>query len=1026
MMKPASKSIHLPWLGMVFLVMALLAAGGYHRISIDTDIVASLPTNEPVIADAAYIFKHHPVKDRIAIDIAIPESNPDRLVAISTRVEQALADSGLFEAVGFEDTRQGVTDLVFQVTRQLPQLFTAIELEQNIHPLLSAPSIRKSLAGAMQGLHGLEGIGQAELISRDPLGLRNLILADLTRLLPQTTGRIYKQKLISEDGKHCLVLAAPRHSGTDTRYAVRIAALIQHVGVAPAITGDGVTLTPVGAYRAALDNETIIRKDVGRALIGATVGIALLLLLGFARPFIGLLALVPALAGTSLAFFIFAHFNDHISIMVLGFGGAIISITVDHGIAFLLFVDSGQETTGHQAYREIKAIGLLAALTSVGAFAILGLSGFPVFRQLGLFTALGIGFSFLFVHTVFPHVLPGLHGKTPEKPRLLSRLIDRAAAGGKKSAFAALILAAAMPLACDLRFNTDLNAMNSISRSTRAADAMMQATWGNIFNRVHLLVEADSITKLKHKNDRLLEVLEQESAAGNLTGGITAARFFPGPRRAAGNRAAWQSFWHPQRIARVSAILASEGARLGFTKTAFDPFFKVLNEPAANPAVPTIPTALYPLLGLSADPETGRYRQVTSLSPGLAYDGSRLYARLADFVKIFDPALFSARLGELLFATFLKMLLIVGVGVIFLLLIFFADLKLTLLALLPLLFSFSCTLGTLGLMGRQLDIPALMLAIIIFGMGVDYTLFMVRAYQRYQEFSHPLFGLTRMAIFMAAASTLVGFGVICGAEHNTLKSAGIISFLGIGYCLIGAFVILPPCLKSRFENPSEHDAPEDMDPAARYRRMEAYPRLFARFKLKHDPMFAELNDLLPDGDRIRRIIDIGCGFGVPGSWLLKRFPSARLYGIEPQPDRVRVAALALGSRGQIARGAAPAIPPAPDSVDLALMLDMHHFLNDVDWQLTLTRIREKLATHGLLVVRAIIPPTRSRPWAWWFENLKMKLNRTPAFYRSRARTTDLIQAAGFQIEKQAPSGRHEELHWFLARPTTAKPKDGGS
>ena len=587
-----------------------------------------------------------------------------------------------------------------------------------------------------------------------------------------------------------------------------------------------------------------------------------------------------------------------------------------------------------------------------------------------------------------------------------------------------MILAAAMPLAFNLHFNTDLNAMNSISQATHAADARMQATWGNIFQRVHLLVEADSLPELQQKNDRLLDFLEQESAAGRLTGGMTAARFFPGPRRAADNRAAWQSFWQPQRIGALRAVLESEGARLGFAKTAFEPFFKILNNPFADVAPGTIPTALFPLLGLSAEPETGRFRQVTGITPGHAYDGPRLYTRLAEFVKIFDPALFSDRLGEMLFDTFLKMLLIVGAGVVVLLLIFFADIKLTLLALGPLLFSFSCTLGTLGLLGRQLDIPALMLAIIIFGMGVDYTLFMVRAYQRYQAYSHPLFGLTRMAVFMAAASTLIGFAVICGAEHNTLKSAGVVSFLGIGYCLLGAFIILPPLLKSRFENDPDPAAGQVLDPVARYRQMEAYPRLFARFKLKYDPMFAELDSLLPNHDGIQRIIDIGCGYGVPGSWLLTRYPSARLYGIEPDPDRVRVAALALGNRGQITKGAAPGIPDVPGLADLALMLDMHHFLDDTEWQLTLARLREKLTAKGCLVVRAVIPPTRPRPWAWWFENLKMKLYQAPAFYRSSTRTAALINAAGFEIETQAPSGKHGELYWFVARPAGTASQDG--
>ena len=91
---------------------------------------------------------------------------------------------------------------------------------------------------------------------------------------------------------------------------------------------------------------------------------------------------------------------------MLGFGGAIISITVDHGICYLLFLDRPEATTGRTASREVWSVGLLAALTTVGAFATLGLSGFAIFVQLGTFTALGIGYAFLFVHAIFPKIFP--------------------------------------------------------------------------------------------------------------------------------------------------------------------------------------------------------------------------------------------------------------------------------------------------------------------------------------------------------------------------------------------------------------------------------------------------------------------------------------------------------------------------------------------------------------------------------------------------------------------------------------------
>jgi predicted RND superfamily exporter protein len=51
---------------------------------------------------------------------------------------------------------------------------------------------------------------------------------------------------------------------------------------------------------------------------------------------------------------------------------------------------------------------------------------------------------------------------------------------------------------------------------------------------------------------------------------------------------------------------------------------------------------------------------------------------------------------------------------------------------------------------------------------------------------------------LASTSTLIGFGVLCLAEHALLRSAGITSLLGIGYSLTGAFVLLPPLLKHHF------------------------------------------------------------------------------------------------------------------------------------------------------------------------------------------------------------------------------------
>ena len=189
-------------------------------------------------------------------------------------------------------------------------------------------------------------------------------------------------------------------------------------------SGHEITLTPMGAYRVALDNELIARKDVRNAILLATLGIVLLLVFTFPRPYLGVLSLLPAIAGTTAAFCMYSLLHETISLMVLGFGGAIISISVDHGIAYLLFLDRPYRTYGKEASREVRAVGLVAALTTMGAFSALIFSGFPILEQLGLFTALGIAFSFIFVHTIFPRIFSEMPAaRTRQMP--LHGLVDR-------------------------------------------------------------------------------------------------------------------------------------------------------------------------------------------------------------------------------------------------------------------------------------------------------------------------------------------------------------------------------------------------------------------------------------------------------------------------------------------------------------------------------------------------------------------------------------------------------------------------
>jgi predicted exporter len=1014
-----SIKINFPFLIAVLALMAALLAIAFFRIEIETDITKYLPQKDPVISDAEHVFKNHPIQDRLIIDIGLQKEDATLLLACGRFVEQKLTQSGLFKQVGVKDFQNIMPDLMNHVLNNLPILFDETELQDKVAPLLTMDKVTSMVQNHYNQLLDLEGIGRAKTISKDPLGLSNIVLGRLSSLSPSKNVRFYGGQIISPDGKHLLLIATPSGSGTDTAFGRNLMALLSDIGrELNDRFGDplnNVVLTPMGAYRAALDNEIIARQDSERAILLASLGIALLLIFAFPRPLLGLFAFLPALFGSIAAFFVLALLERSISIMALGFGGAIIAITVDHGIAFLLFLDRPQPTRGRTAAREIWSVGLLAALTTMGAFGALMFCDFPIFQQLGRFTALGIGFSFLFVHVVFPLIFPEMP-PAPVRSLPLRKGVKRLTGLGSKSALAMGIFAFVMVFFARPEFLVSLNAMNTVSEETRDAEKTFNQIWGQeIFENIFLMMEGSSVPDLQARGDNLLPMLTQDFASGVLLSGFIPSMVFPGEKRAKKNIASWRSFWDSERVAHLKESLKKASVKAGFTPEAYAPFLKTLKSDQVGST--RILPEFHGMLSITKNSVAAPWVQFSNLKPGPAYNPSAFYDRYGKIGKVFDPGFFSKKLGGLLFSTFLNMLWIIGLSVVFLLFIYFLDWRLVLVALIPVVFAMTCTLGTLKLIGHPLDIPGLMLSIVVIGMGIDYSLFMVRGYQRYGDENNSSFQLIKMAVFMASFSTIIGFGVLCFAQHALLRSAGLTSLLGIVYSLAGAFVILPPILKFLFRETSgktQKPLPLHRAVLRRYRNMEAYARCFARFKMMTDPMFKELPRFWDNGLKPRIILDIGTGYGVPACWLLEQIPKAKIFGIDPDGERVRVASRVVGERGEITQGAAPQIPIAPGPADGAIMLDMIHYLSDDALNLTLKRLHMNLLRGGCLLIRVAIPTGQHHSWLWKLEILKSRLSRLSLHYRPIEKLLEMLAKAGFEVKENTPSGSKGESVWLVA------------
>ena len=59
------------FLTLTVLAVTALFVLGLYRLTIDTDMVGSLPQSDSVISDAAYLFTHHPMQSQVVVYFAL-------------------------------------------------------------------------------------------------------------------------------------------------------------------------------------------------------------------------------------------------------------------------------------------------------------------------------------------------------------------------------------------------------------------------------------------------------------------------------------------------------------------------------------------------------------------------------------------------------------------------------------------------------------------------------------------------------------------------------------------------------------------------------------------------------------------------------------------------------------------------------------------------------------------------------------------------------------------------------------------
>ncbi len=654
-------------------------------------------------------------------------------------------------------------DTALALVRSLPTHFSTTDMPL-LQDKLTPQSIRKSMEDNYEKLIGLESFLVKPLLQIDPLHLIEIMTRKLALLNPHTAVRYEEGFLTSQDGKlraGMYDLATP----ADFSSAQKMNQIFRDFSTQlPA----GTEAFFLGGLRYTAENVTAIRHDLWK--IGALALLSLAIIFAvFLRNKLALLIYVLPLIVTPVAALITYKIFGQISGITLGFGSVVAGLSVDYAVYVFYAMEQGGKKIGTR--RHVTSHLWAAFLTSSLCFAALFASSIEIFRQIAVFAIAGLFLSLLLAL----YVLPVYWQTLPCRP-VQNKLIFKNHFLSKRGAWMwiGLLLLLGIWGVQHTHFSTDIQSLNALSTVFKNQRQALEQTLGNQTHQALLFIKGNT-------QEDALEHNEQFARQFQLP--LATAEVFPSQHAALQHKTAWHHFWTAEQINTTRKQITQEAVRLGLTPQAFEPFFEMIENAAHQPAFDM--TQFYDPLVPLAD---GSWA-VVNLVP----DEKNFQAAAEKFGAIFIS-------GPVLQRTLLTSIKEQAVRVVWLAILInliavsllFGSVRKALVAFLPVLLAACFTFACFALLKVEVNLFVLVFLPLLTGLGIDYGIFqLVRAQMGANEQT----AYTSQALWVAALSTLAGFGVLIFASHGVLFIMGLSSFLGISGAVLAAQFILPPLLK---------------------------------------------------------------------------------------------------------------------------------------------------------------------------------------------------------------------------------------
>jgi uncharacterized protein len=763
-----------------FLLLGFFAS----RIEIQEDISKFFPVDKK-LEKVNQAFQGSRFAEKLVVMVSLKDSSaaaqPDQLIAYTDSLigQMQTSLSPYVRDINYRVDDQVVLSMFDLVQQHLPTFLT--EGDYTLLDSITQPEgIKQTLTNNYRQLISPTGIAVKRIIVKDPVGISNIVLKKLQGLQVNEEFELYDNYFFTKDHRYLLFFVTPSFPTNDTGNNLKFLQQLDEVITQLSGQSTGVTANYFGAVAVAAGNAKQLRADTVLTL-SLTIVLLVIFLFGFLRKVSApLLILVPVLFGGLFSLALIWIIQGTISVLAIAAGSIVLGIAINYSLHFF----SHLKETGdvRLVVKDLVAPMTIGSTTTVLAFLSLQFTNASMLSDIGLFAGFSLIGAALCSLIFLPHLLKdNFFGSRETNHTWQAKLFFLQPKHTRYLIPIILLLTPVMLyFASDVQFNSDMTKLNFMSGELKQTEKQLNRITNLSAQSVFVVADGQGIESALRENESVIGQLEQLKGNGVVKKYASVSSFLISDslQRERINR--WNQYWTADKKTAVMNTLREESAKLKFTKIASANFDSLIN----RKYIPTTGES-FDLLkeNFFADYVTEKNGLVTIVTPA-SIDPTQSASFYNAFekeehIQPFDKRMLTKMFVSFVHADFTFIVTVTSLIVFLVLLISYGRIELTLMAFAPMLITWIWILGAMALLGIEFNIVNVMISTFIFGLGDDYSIFIMDGLLREYRTGQKTLPSVQDSIFLSAITTISGLGVLIFAQHPALKSIAAISIIGI-------------------------------------------------------------------------------------------------------------------------------------------------------------------------------------------------------------------------------------------------------